>query len=254
MFDNLAHPAVVSMLDEILAGRDSDELRFITAVAHHLSGDTHRAAELYRSIQSADANKNLDNLDSVPPRMPTIETITAAFNTLYPRDVWRILRFGFGAKPDDIFGAGAHDAAQTFYLGLMLLTAVSLFVLGVRRAQPDSPVVSIAAFALAIAFIAVALAVHHSASLTVKLPVSGKYSAGWIMEYNKAFPFPPDPTAQAALPRAMARSQPMRFFWISVATAVLTAVASGASLAREQLRRTRNLAVPLLDDAAEVKA
>ncbi len=240
MSDNLAHPAIVASLDQILRERDSEELRFITAVAHHLSGDTRRAAELYRSIQSEDAAEDLDKLDSLPPRMPAIDTFAAAFQTLYLRDIWRALRLGWGAKPrsDDVFGAGAYDASQTFYLALLLSAAVLLFVLGIGNAQSRFPARSVAAFVLAVGFIGIALTLHRSASLKVKLPVSGKYSADWVMPYT--------PTAEAAVPRAMARSESMRFLWISVAIAALVGAGSGASLARD-LRRTRVIRRPLLD-------
>ena len=255
MSDNLAHPAIVASLDQILGERDSDELRFITAVAHHLSGDTRRAAELYRSLQSEEAAENLDKLDSLPPRMPTIDTFAAAFQTLYLRDIWRTLRLGWGAKPrpDDVFSAGAYDASQTFYLALLLSAAVLLFVLGIGNAQSDFPARRVAAFVLAVGFIGIALSLHRSASLKVKLPVSGKYSADWVMPYTTAFPFPPDPTAEAAVPQAMARSESMRFFWISVALAALLAAGSGASMARDRLQRTREIRRPPLDQAAELE-
>jgi tetratricopeptide (TPR) repeat protein len=255
MSDNLAHPAMVTMLDEVLAERDSEDLRFITAVAHHLSGDTRRAAELYRSIQSEDATKNLDNLDSLPPRMPSIDTFAAAFQTLYPRDIWRALRIGWGAKPapNDAFSSGSYDASQTFYLAMLLSAAALLLVFGLRDAQPDFPAQTVTAFVLAVAFIAIALSLQHSASVKAKQPVSGKYSAEWATPYNNVFPFPPDPTAEAAVPRAMARSEAMRLFWIAIGIAALIAIGSGASLVREGFR-ARKLRGALLDQPAEVEA
>ncbi|MDP9361295.1 MAG: hypothetical protein M3P29_07590, partial [Acidobacteriota bacterium] len=253
--DSLGHPVIVASLDQILTQRDSDDLRFITAVAHHLAGDTRRAAELYRTIQWDDANENLNHLDSGPDRMPTAEMFVAAFHRSCPYALADTLRAAWGPKTslDNMFIA-AYEASRIFYLALLLGTAVLLLAAGAGDAPRAFPAMTITLFVLAFGFIGIALAAQRSASERVRLPVSGKYSSEWLEPISGAYPFPPDPTAEQAVPRAMARSEAMRLFWITIAIAALTAVGCGASLARDGIRRARERRGPLLDQPAEVEA
>lgn len=250
--DSLGHPVIVASLDQILMQRDSDELRFITAVAHHLAGERRRAAELYRSIPWNDATENLSQIDSAPVHMPTAEMFVAAFHRPYPHELAQALRAAWGPRtaPDSVFSA-AYEASQIFYLALVLGAAVLLLVAGTGDESRAFPAVRIALFVLAAAFVGIALSMERSASARVKLTVSGKYSAQWLEPISGAYPFPPDPTAEMAVSRAMGRSAAMRLFRISVAIGALIATASAASLARDRLRRPARIKAPLDDQPAE---
>jgi hypothetical protein len=252
--DNLAHPSIVASLEQILTERDSDELRFITAVAHHLAGDTRRAAELYRSIQSDDAKENLRDIDSAPDHMPTAEMFVAAFHRTCPYQVWHTLGAAWQPRPptENIFAFAAYEASQAFYLSLLLAATLLLLVAGSGWAPRAFPAMSIALFVVGIGFIGVALSAQHAASVKAQATVSGKYSY-WLEPTTNAYPYPPDPTAEQAALHAMANSEAMRLFWISVAIAALVATVSGASVARERFRG-RQIPDTLLDQPLEMEA
>jgi tetratricopeptide (TPR) repeat protein len=256
MSDNLGHPVIVASLDQVLAEHDSDEMRFITAVAHHLAGDSRRAAHLYRSLQSAEASDNLQNLDALPQHMPTVEMFVAAFGTMSTDDVSRTLRLAWHPPPESstYLTVDAYDAAQTFFLSLLLAVALLLFALGAGRAPQQFPALRIAAFVVAVVFALISFAIQRDMSAKVKRPVSGKFGADVFLHYDAAYPMPPDRTAEEAANRAMRHAPGMRFFWLSVAAALLVAAGSGASLARDRLRRRREIGAPLFNQPVEVKA
>jgi tetratricopeptide (TPR) repeat protein len=246
--DDLAHPAIVASLDQVLARRDSDELRFITAVAHHMAGDTGRAAELYRTVPTDEAAENLNKLDLLPLHFPTAETYAAAFHTLHSGDLRRVLDLAWVARPpaNDRFTNAAYDASQVFYLALLLAAAVLLFVAGIGETPRVWPARRVTLFVFAVAFLGIALTLQRVASFEAKLPVSGKYSGAWLASYNAVYPFPPDPTAESAVPRAMARSEAMRLFWLTMGLAGVVAVGAGVWIANErvQMRKTRPFFAP----------
>ena len=232
--DDPGHPIVAATLDELLATRDSDDLRFIAAVSHQMAGDVRRAAELYRTLDGSDAAENLRNIESrSPDHMPDADMLTRAFFRLCPYALWETLKSPWGPHPaaGNMYSV-AYESAQAFYLSLLLAVALTFLALSAE----DTPrAFAIALFVFATVFVGVAYLGYRSESSRAKLPVSGKHFA-MMLEPRPAYPFPPDPTFDESMRRALANSEAMRLFWIVIGLSGLTAIVSGAVLLRSITR------------------
>jgi len=273
--DNLHHPVILSTLEQILAERDSNELRFITAYAYNLAGDAHRAVQLYQSVPWRIATENADRMDlERPQNPPTTEMYIMAFHRLCPYALLHTLRAAWRPQPqaDSPFSVAEYEASQTFYLSLLLAAAMLLLAAGAANVQRGVPALAIAIFVVAAGFTGFALTAHRTWSKSENRAVSGKYSAEWRETFTSAHPFPPETEADLSASKspmsvaqadeiaerraslAMARSEAMHLYWTFIAIGALAALASGALLVRGYARRRREVRAPLLDQAADVKA
>jgi tetratricopeptide (TPR) repeat protein/predicted Ser/Thr protein kinase len=253
MSDALAHPVIVATLDQILTERDSPDLRFVAGVSHQLAGDVQRAAELYRSTEWEYATDNLRSLDSAPSNQAGPEIVARAFHSLCVEELWQTIGAAWGVRP----AAGslyfvAFEASLLFFLSLLFAASLLFLSASARTSQRSFAPVAVALLVAGTLFVGIALINHRAATARPKLSLSGQYSEQWQLPLAAAYPFPPDPTSEQALQRAMARSEAMRLFWISVAAGVLAAATGGALLARERLRQRRERAATLLDQPVDV--
>ncbi len=234
--DSLGHPTIVATLDQILTTRDTEDLRFIAAVAHQMAGDRKRAADLYRALESQEAAENLRTIDSSPNHMPDSEMLTRAFHRTTPDEVWETFKAGWGRRPAaGTMYAAAYDASQAFHLSLWAAVAVLLFVGGAGPASRHGMAFAVGLIVAGVVFAIFAFAVHRSETARVEQPVSGKYSALWT-EPPGAYPFPPDPTAGDSMKAAVASSAAMRLFYASLVLAVLAAAGGLVIVATNRAR------------------
>jgi len=272
--DSLTHPVILTSLEDVLAERDSNELRFITGVAQHLAGNTRRAAELYASVPGAEAAENLNRVDQEQPaNFPRLETWVGAFHRVCPYAVAHAFRAAWGPRPPagNAFRAAVYEASQMFYLALLLAVTMLLLAAGAAESPRDVPALTIAIFVLASVFALFAISAQRTWSRSSGRSISGMYGGSWSEQITTAAPLPPDPAAEASVSKSLTgeeranaisqaragaatgRLETMRAFWIAVALAALAAVVSGGLLVRDALRR-RAPAEPLLDRAADMNA
>jgi hypothetical protein len=253
MSDSLAHPVIVATLDQILMERDSPDLRFVAGVSHQLAGDVQRAVDLYRSTEWEYATDNLRSLDSAPSNQAGPEIVARAFHSLCMYELGQTILHAWAGRPSSgSFYFVAFEASLLFYLSLLFAAALLFLSAAAGTSERSFASVAVELLVAGTLFVGIALINHRAATTRAKLPLSGQYSEQWQLPLAAAYPFPPDPTSEQALQRAMARSEAMRLFWISIGAGVVAALTGGALLARERLRQRRERSATLLDQPVDV--
>jgi hypothetical protein len=219
-------------LDEALVVNPSADLRFATAVSHHLAGHGTRATELYRRLQNREGvDKNISALreNRPPEKLPTAEEVARAISTMRAGLVFRDATAVFREKEEDRtpFEAWIRTGSKIF-LGTALVLLILIAVFSTAPAvETKFAAVRWSLGAGLLLFAALAWTMHVAASSKAKNRAVPGYLTAEAMASSLAhiFPLPPMPDVDATEREAWKRSTPMRTFRFVVFGAALFGLA-----------------------------